>query len=245
MLNISTSNAVSWPTPQSTAVPAVSSVAPVQATQGAGRDAQAGLGAGQDRSASARRQGKEEQAPNGAPLLPRGSGEGAALLGSRSREADVAAREAAEEAAVEMAEQQANAKEEIHQRLQEVLSSVWQASAAVVDRALGREGAPGANGEVGQSGKSGSGAGVLALPPRRNMVVVQGAGFTPVETVGPVALVAQVASGTAVGPSSVAAEAGIGAGVSPPDPADLVAYDERGNGSVLPPEAGGLLSRRV
>ena len=29
------------------------------------------------------------------------------------------------------------------------------------------------------------------------------------------------------------------------DPADLVAYDERGNGSVLPPEAGSLLSRRV
>jgi hypothetical protein len=228
MLNISTSNAVSWPTPQSTAVPAVASVAPVQAVQGAGRDAQAGLGAGQDRSSSTRRQAaKEEQAPNGAPLLPRGSGDAAAEAAPRSREAEMAAREAAEEAAAELAEQQANAKEEIHQRLQEVLSSVWQASAAVVDRALGREGAAEGSAEVGQSG-----SGVAALPPRRQMMVVaQGGGLTPVDTVGPVA---PLVAGGAPMVSAAAA-----------DPADLVAYDERGNGSVLPPEAGSLLSRRV
>lgn len=242
MLNISTTPTVSWPTPQSTAVPAVSPIAPVQAAQGAGRDAQAGLGAGQDRSSSARRQAKEDEAPNGAPLLPRGAGDGTALQGSASREAEAAAREAAEEAAAELAEQQASAKEEIHQRLQEVLSSVWQASAAVVDRALGRESEAGASGEVGKSG--GGAQGVLALPPRRPMVVVQGAGFMPVDTVGPAGPVVQVSAGAPLGAPAVA-DAGNGAGVSPSDPADLVAYDERGNGSVLPPEAGSLLSRRV
>ena len=223
MLNLTTANPVSWPTAPSTAVPPVPAIAAVQPAPGAGRDPQAGLGPGQDRAMPQKRN-REAARTDGAPLLPRGQAEpGARPGGAAAGVAEAAARKAAEEAAAALAEEQASAKEEIHQRLQEVLATVWQASAAVVDRALGRE-TP-----AGEAAAAG-GASVSAVPPRRALLVMPGA--DPVAPVAPVG-----AAGAAMdGPAPVA-----GAAPAP----DLVAYDERGNGSVQPPEAGSLLSRRV
>lgn len=219
MLNLTTANPVSWPSAPSTAVPPVPAIAAVQPLPGAGRDPQAGLGAGQDRS-PAQKKGREAASADGAPLLPRGQGEAAAgAAPTGAGVVDAAARKAAEEAAAALAEEQANAKDEIQQRLQEVLSTVWQASAAVVDRALGRETAPG---EAASAG----GNGVSAVPPRRALLPQPA-----------VQAVVQAQSSQAPTAGSTGAAAGLAG--------ELVAYDERGNGSVQPPEAGSLISRRV
>lgn len=227
MLNLTTANPVSWPTAPSTAVPPVPAIAAVQPVPGAGRDPQAGLGAGQDR-ATPQKKDRGAGSPEGAPLLPRGQGETLGHASNASaRVADAAARKAAEEAVAALAEEQANAKEEIHQRLQEVLSTVWQASAAVVDRALGRE--PSDN-----PAASPGGASVSAVPPRRALLVLPGADG---------AVRAAPAGGTVT--EGVVLPEGQGPVSSAAAASDLVAYDERGNGSVQAPEAGSLISRRV
>lgn len=224
MLNLTTANPVSWSPPPSAAVPPVPAVAPVQAMPGAGRDPQAGMGSGRERSA-ARSQDEKSAPSNGAPLLPRGRAGADPSSAQPAVVEDAQARKAAEEAALARAEERANAKEEIQQRLQDVLSNVWKASAAVVERALGQEG------DAGEAAGAGSAAG--ALPPRRVLLV------QPAPSgVAPAPSVEVQRGGTPAAPAAPLPGAGA-------NPADLVAYDERGNGSVQSPEAGSLLSRRV
>jgi len=225
MLNFSASNTVSWPTPPSTAVPAVTPITPVQATPGAGRDAQAGLGSGQNRQAA--QQPKNGTSQQGAPILPR-DGDSAAPQNARSRESDAVIQREAQEAAAREAEQRAKDKEEIHLRLREVLSSVWQASAAVVDRALGREPATEMVGPP-SSASSGLSAMATSLTARRPMLSA------------PVPVTPAIAQPT---PVSEASDALPGAGQNL-QATELIAYDERGNGSVPPHEAGSLVDQRV
>jgi len=226
MLNFSASNTVSWPTPPSTAVPAVTPITPVQATPGAGRDPQAGLGSGQNRQAA--QQPKDGSRQQGAPILPREADASAPVQTSRGRESDAVIQREAQEAAAREAEQRAKDKEDIHLRLREVLSSVWQASAAVVDRALGREPATETPGPSG-SASSGLSAVATSLTTRRPMLPA------------PVPVTSPMAQPT---PVSAASDALPGAGQSL-QPVDLVAYDEHGNGSVPPHEAGSLVDQRV
>ncbi|HEX5738842.1 MAG TPA: hypothetical protein VFY22_10050 [Hydrogenophaga sp.] len=227
MLNFSTSNTVSWPTPQSTAVPVVSPITPVQPAQGgAGRDAQAGLGFDQKRQPT--QQSKDGSNPQGAPLLPREADPSAPAQSAKGREIDAVAQRAAQEAAAKEAEQRASDKEEIHQKLREVLSSVWQASAAVVDRALGRD--PVAEGSALQSDTSSGLAAVAAsLTARRPMLPA------------PLPVPPSIAQAAPEPDTSVALP---GSGQHLPM-TDVVAYDEHGNGSVPPPEAGSLVDQRV
>ncbi|MBA4266002.1 MAG: hypothetical protein C0453_13040 [Comamonadaceae bacterium] len=217
---------MSWPTPQSTAVPAVTPVTPVQPAPGAGRDAQAGLGFGQNRQPA--QQSKDGGRQQGAPILPREADGSAPTQTAKGRESDAATQREAQEAAALEAEQRAKDKEEVHLRLREVLSSVWQASAAVVDRALGRDPAAETPGPP-SSTASGLSAVAASLTARRPMLPA------PIQVSAPIAQAAPV-SGTS--------DALPGAGQNLPT-TDVVAYDERGNGSVAPHEAGSLVDQRV
>ncbi len=230
MLNFSASHPVSWttPTPPSTAVPAVTPVAPVQPAQGAGRDAQAGQGYGQNRQPA--NPSKDGNSQPGAPILPRQADGSAPGQGARGREADAVDQRAAQEAAAQEAERRAEDKEAIHQRLREVLSNVWQASAAVVDRALGRESASETPGPPGGA-SSGLSAVATSLATRRPMPMLP----------APMPLSPPSAQATPVSDSSDALP---GAGHSLPS-TDVVAYDERGNGSAPSLEAGSLIDQRV
>lgn len=224
MLNFSASNTVSWPTPPSTAVPALTPITPVQPAQGAGRDAQAGLGFGQNRPSA--QPPKAGGNPQGGSPVPREADSPAPGQATPTREGDALAQREAQEAAAKEAEQRASDKEEIHRRLREVLSNVWQASAAVVDRALGREPANEAPGSpAGASSASALSNVAASLTANRPMLPA------PV----PVAQATSAPDNSANLP---------GSGQFLPV-ADVVAYDERGNGSVSPQEAGSLVDRRV
>lgn len=231
MLNFSTSSAVSWPTPQSTAVPVVSPIAPIQPAQGARQDAQTGLGAGQDRPTP--RQTKDEAESKGAPLLPREPAGPKGPAGQAASEAE--ARRAAEEAAAEAAseaERRATSRQAIHKTLQEALSNVWQASAAVVDRALGLDPASEAPGPRSDTAPDLSAA-ASALIPRRPLLLpaVRQEHLVPAPLPMPLAET-DSRDATAAAPQAL------------PSP-EVVAYDERGNGSAPPPESGSLFDQLV
>ena len=154
MLNINTSQPVSWstaPPPSAVPVAAVPAVGAVQAAardgqsdpsgrhgQGQGRS-QAGLGDGLGRSAERGSRGLQA-----APLLPREKS-GRDESGSPAAQAEEARVQAER---LEEEEQQAREQAERKLQLQEVLASVWKASAAVVDVVLGRESEPASAGEV-------------------------------------------------------------------------------------------------
>jgi len=226
MLNFSASNAVSWPTPQSTAVPAVTPITPVQPAQGAGRDAQAGLGFGQNRQPA--QQPKAGNNTQGASSISREADPSAPGQAAQGRKGDVVAQREAQEAAAKEAEQLASDKEEIHRRLREVLSNVWQASAAVVDRALGRD--PASEVPGSPTGTSSALSTVAAsLTARRPMLPA------PLPAPAPIAQATPAPDTNAALP---------GSGQLMPV-ADVVAYDEHGNGSVPPHEAGSLVDQRV
>ncbi|MEX1168342.1 MAG: hypothetical protein WEK74_16005 [Hydrogenophaga sp.] len=137
MINIASSQPVHWPTaPAPTVAPvtAVTAVAPAQRTQG---DGQSSLGSQRDsRSGEARekRSAKDTagESLQAAPLLPRDSSAKKSDLKPAASIDSVSARERAQEA--EAAKEEAATKT---LKLMEVLSTVWRASAAVVEGALG------------------------------------------------------------------------------------------------------------
>lgn len=227
LLNFSASHPVSWPTPPSTAVPAVTPVAPVQPAQGAGRDPQAGLGNGQNRQSA--NQSKDRSDQQGAPILPRETDASTPGQDARARESGTGEQRAVQEAAARAAEQRAKDKEEIYQRLREVLSNVWQASAAVVDRALERDAASETSGPPGGGTASGLTTVATLMTARRPMLSA------------PLPVSPPIAQAT---PVSDSRDALPGAGQNLPT-TDVVAYDERGNGSAPLREAGRLVDQRV
>ncbi len=144
MLGITTSQPVHWPP---SASPAVASVTPVGAVTpaqgmlrdpsssgfGSGRDGQSGVtpDAAQDRRASSDKGSPETKA---APILPGEKQEGG-RAGASSGLADTAQTQELDKQAKAQAEERAAQQ----LQLQEVLSTVWKASAAVVDVVLGRD----------------------------------------------------------------------------------------------------------
>jgi hypothetical protein len=149
MLNISTSQPLSWPTAPPMPAAPVQAVPGVGAAQPSARDPQADPGrngqGSRNGAPSAGRSGQETAAgaptAQPAPLLPRERKDGE----RRSPADDLAeARLKAEQRQED--EQKAREQAEQKLQLQEVLATVWKASAAVVDVVLGREpSAPAAN----------------------------------------------------------------------------------------------------
>lgn len=149
MLNIASSQPVHWPiapAPAVAQVAAVAAVTPAQRTQG---DGQSGLGSNRDsRSGTG---ADSRQAKNGepsslqaAPLLPRETDDGGRPAAS------VKEAESAKETAKEADAREEKAAEKALNWV-EVLSTVWKASAAVVEDALGLENGKLKGAEAGQS----------------------------------------------------------------------------------------------
>lgn len=248
MISISTNHTVSWPTPASPSVPAVSNVAAVQPVRETGRDAQTGLGAGRDGQTASPRvpagagRSDREVAVDGAPLLPRSYGpngaDARAEAGRAPGQPEAASPDAqdkaeeARQATAQQAEEKAAAAE--RQQLQAVLTNVWQASAAVVERALGR--LTGGEGELsGVSGESAADpAGVEGSAAARRPLLPAAVTQPPVEPLP-----------WPVMPEADAPAAAVGAPAELRPVEDVVAYDENGNSSWAPLEVGGLISQRV
>lgn len=141
MLSISSSQPLGWPTVPSTQHVAVQAVPGVGAVQPSARDTQAGTGrqgqqSPRESAPAATRQGADTSALGAptaqpAPLLPRDSTE--------AGESDTSAETAQARAEQQEEERKAREKAEQRQPLQEVLSTVWKASAAVVEVVLGRD----------------------------------------------------------------------------------------------------------
>lgn len=139
MINIASSPPMGWHSTPSVAVSPVVPASAVTPVQGSAREGRTGLGFGQggqspqERSTARTEAGTQPAQAPAAPLLPRSQAESGdePVEASDQIEAD---KRQAEEQAEELAKEQA-----VQQQLREVLSNVWQASAAVVERALGLE----------------------------------------------------------------------------------------------------------
>lgn len=216
MLNISTSQPVSWPAPAPVAVAPVPAVSSVGAAQPSARDPQAGSGRGGQGARSghspATRNGQEPAAgaPNvqHAPILPRGRKDA-----ERSSPADYLADK--KQRAEQRQEQEQKAREQAEQKpqLQEVLTTVWKASAAVVDVVLGRE-----QEAAAAAAKAASGVQDVAVASQRPAANDEAQGDLP--GIEPV-------------PAALRREQ------------EPVAYTEQGTSTWSPLETGSLLSRRV
>lgn len=221
MLNISSFQPVSWPSAPASGTAPVSATPAVAPVKSALRDAQAGLGQGQEQArawpGSARRHHAETRpergTPEAAPLLPRESAD--PMQGQAVDEPTEAQVETEREKAVRQAEEKA-----LQQQLQDVLSNVWKASAAVVDVALGRPDTPGAETTAAndQAAVAAERAGVG--------IAAAGVGAPP------------SASGQAT--HEAAPEVALARSAQ-----DAVAYDAQGHSNPAPLEAGSLLSHRV
>ncbi|MCU0957957.1 MAG: hypothetical protein MUF55_11785 [Hydrogenophaga sp.] len=227
MLNIPSTTAVSWTTPPASTQ--IGPVAPVQAVTAASRDRQAGLGAGQDGHSPARTtnpgragQAKSQPEPAAAPLLPRDTKQDPAGV-ERAQEVGARQEQQQQRAAQELAEQEA--EQALRDKLQSVLTTVWQASAAVVERALGREPAnelPGPQSDTSPDLSVARRPLPPEAPPRPQAEPLP----WPIMQGG-------------------AADAGQAAPAVPLAPEEVVSYDEKGNTSAAPLEVGSLISRRV
>lgn len=216
MLNISTSQPVSWPTAAPVAVAPVPAVSSVGAAQPSARDPQADSGRGGQGarggvpSAPRSAQDAASGAPavQHAPILPSSRKDA-----ERTTPADYLAD--AQQRAEQRQEEEQKAREQAEQKrqLQEVLATVWKASAAVVDVVLGREQETAA---VEAAAASGAKDGAAASQRPVNGAEAQGhlPGIEPV-------------------PAALRREQ------------EPVTYTEQGASSWPPLETGSLLSRRV
>ena len=215
MINIAQPNPAVWSPPASTATAPVAAVAAVRPLQESARNGQPGTDREQstpaaraDRRADARelaRQGREV-AGDGARGITDRTGTG------RGETSDVRMRREAEQNTKQLATEQAAEEARSAQR-QELLTNVWKASAAVVDRVLGRDDTATVKSAAESQAPSGSPQSMelLALP---WPVMPQDANAPPSR-----------------------ADLGV--------PEDVVAYDELGNSTLAPLEAGMLISHRV
>lgn len=224
MISFTTSQPVHWPPAASPVVAPVTTVSAVQPTQPISRDTQTGTNTGgrdgqaqATRVASGGKDAAESTAPPTAPLLPREPADG----GRES--APTSQAEAAEKAERLAAEALAQEKAAHKQPLQDVLTSVWKASAAVVDVVLGRE----------QQLQA------AAVADKATGVAPAGA-LVPVTTDTSPAQVSGTAVPAAVPNNAVSTPPGEGRSGQEP-----VAYTEQGTSSWAPLEAGSLISRRV
>jgi hypothetical protein len=237
MLSITSSQPAVWSPAPGPAVTAVSPTVPVQPVQATSRDAQTGTGTpGRDappgtapsaRPGAPQRQRETDRSqkgtvPDAAPLLPRESPDAPDQPDSPEKA------EAKAEAERELQARQAEDKA-FKQKLQDVISNVWKASAAVVDVALSTKTA--VQDEVPALGAPD--AATRTVPAAA--AAASGSAAVPATVVGPVpgAPVQQAAN------DEVAELAELRAGQ------EVVAYDAAGHSSLAPLEAGTLISRRV
>jgi len=235
MLNITSSPPVAWPSAPATGVSSVPAATAVTPVQSSARDSQAGLGQGRERpSPEAVRRGraqpaevnKERTAPDAAPILPRespDSPDGRPAVEQTEEQAKAEREKAAEQVA----------EKALKQQLQDVLSNVWKASAAVVDVVLGRE--------ISATESQAGGAAIDATG------AVSGAGEAAVIASRAVASAVSQAAARVVLPGDSGPEAANdgSAATDARSPQDVVAYDAHGNSSWAPLESGSLISRRV
>lgn len=229
MLSITSSQPAVWSPPPGPAVTAVSPTAQVQPVQATARDAQTGGSSGRETSGAAqpvrvggpRRERETERTekgalPDAAPLLPRESPD--APDQPESPEKAQAKAEAEREQQARQAEDKA-----FKQKLQDVISNVWKASAAVVDVALSAR-----NASVPDEAAALSAAEAVS-------------GTEPVASAAPAALASAVPGAPVqeAANDAVAELAELRAGQ------EVVAYDAAGHSSLAPLEAGTLISRRV
>ncbi|WP_066261238.1 hypothetical protein [Hydrogenophaga flava] len=215
MLNISTSQPVSWPTAAPVTVAPVAAISSAGAAQPSARDPQADSGrGGQGTRSGVPSPVRNDQEPGAgaptvqpAPILPN-----ARKDSERGSPADYLAdaRLRAEQRQEE--EQKAREQSEQKLQLQEVLTTVWKASAAVVDVVLGREQEAAAVDAAAASGVRDAGA--TNQPPVANDAQVDLPGIEAV-------------------PAALRREQ------------EPVAYTEQGASTWPPLETGSLLSRRV
>ena len=237
MINISSPTPVSWPTPPSTAVAPVSATTPVKPVQSGGRDAQTDLEARREARLPRPRAGAAGEAkPDGSdapPLLPReAAAQGSPAVSPGSQQA--AAGRA--EQALQKAEADKASHKKAMERLQDVLSSMWAASAAVVDQALGlsagRNELPGNQSDTAPDLSAVAASTIQRrLPPPPLLV-----GQAP-EQAGADAMPWPVLPPADDEAAAVAAPEVPGG--------EVIAYDENGNSSLAPLEAGTLLSERA
>ena len=243
MLNISSTTAVSWPTPVSTAVAPVSPVAAVQPVQAGGNDGKAQTGFGREGRAAT----PQQPATAGrAALEGRAAAADDAAAPPSSRDAsgvpaphDVAAQRQAQQDAAQVAEQRQAKDKKAVEHLQNVLSRMWEASAAVVDRALGIEPAKGSEVPGNQSDTAPDLSAVTASMIPRKPLPADRSDRPAMEQL-PWPVMPQGSEGAEAGELDV-----VGDGVGPEAMAELVAYDEHGNGSAAPVETGTIISERV
>lgn len=246
MLNISSTTAVSWPTPVSTAVAPVSPVAAVQPVQAGGQDGKAQTGFGRDgrtasppQAAAAARAGVDGRAAatdDDAAALPASRG----ASGVPAAPQEVIAQRQAQQEAAQVAEQRQAKDKKAVEHLQNVLSRMWEASAAVVDRALGIEPAKGGSEVPGNQSDTAPdlSAVTASMIPRKPQSADRPDQPAMEQLPWPV-----MPPGTEGG-EAVALDV-VGDGVGPEAVAELVAYDEHGNGSAAPVETGTIISERV
>lgn len=247
MLNISSTTAVSWPTPVSTAVAPVSPVAAVQPVQAGGNDSKAQTGFGREgRTATPSQAAAAARAAVDGRAAATDDDAAVALPASRSASGapaapqDVAAQRQAQQEATQVAEQRQAKDKKAVEHLQNVLSRMWEASAAVVDRALGIEPAKGGSEVPGnQSDTAPDLSAVTASMIPRKPPSADRPDRPAMEQLPWPLMPPGTEGGEAVGLDVV------GDGVGPEAGAELVAYDEHGNGSAAPVETGTIISERV
>lgn len=214
MINISTPWPTAWTPSASPPTSAVAAVIAVRPAKDSGRHTQSGADP-QVPSADLARQ-RSESAREAAPMLPHKSAQDAATAVAASREpSHTLSRADTQQLAQQEADEQA-AKDARHQQLKAVLTNVWKASAAVVDRVLARDdglvaGAPAnatLSGAPAEWATRGSNAEQLSLP-------------------------------WPVMPQQRELPAALNEGRAP------MAYDERGISNLMPLEPGALISHRV
>lgn len=226
MINISTNHVVSWPQATAPVVAPVSAVTAVRPVQDGRGESQAGLGGGQGGAAAQRREASRSAAsetaatPEAAPLLPREAAKSAAAMPATAAQNKelAAAKQAEQDELVKKAEEQSTKLQ-----LQEALTRVWQASAAVVERALASNSDTASRLAVSSDTQA----------PRKLMPPEQPE-QPPVESL-PWPVMPE--DGSAAQASAI--------DVDPRPVQEVVAYDEHGNSSLAPLEAGSLVSERV
>lgn len=237
MINISSATPVSWPAPPSTAVAPVGPATPVKPVQGSGRDPQADV--------EARREARLPAPKAGAPrvpdadnsdTLPRDAGASApGQLDARARQEAAAQRT---EQAIKKAEADKAGHKKAMERLQDVLSSMWAASGAVVDQALGL--ATGRSDLPGNQSDTAPDLSAVAASTMSRRQAARLADAAPTPQGGEAA-----AQGMPWPVMPPAAEDSAAPGAPEVPGGEVIAYDEQGNSSLAPLEAGSIISERV
>ncbi|MBT9464504.1 hypothetical protein [Hydrogenophaga sp.] len=231
MINISTSSPVSWSTPPSAAVAPVTATPAVKPVQAGGREAQADV---ESRREARRPLARVDDEPSPTtPLLPRPAAtDPPSQVAAQALQQAVAQRA---EQALKKAEADKASHSRAMDRLQEVLSNMWAASAAVVEQALGVE--PKGEALPGNQSDTAPDLSAVAASTLSRRLLPQPGAARDAEA-APDGMRWPVMPGD---PEEAAALD------TPPEVpgGEVIAYDEHGNSSTAPLEAGTIISERV